>query len=132
MRSLLQRHFPKYTKRLVSVARTLRRGMTDAEKILWSFLRDNQLGAKFRRQFPIGKYVLDFYTHEAKLNIEVDGAQHYSDEGTRNDEERDSDLEQQGIKVLRYSHPEVMEQTDALADDILVEVRARIQNKGRS
>ena len=132
MRSLLQRHFPKYTKRLVSVARTLRRGMTDAEKILWSFLRDNQLGVKFRRQFPIGKYVLDFYTHEAKLNIEVDGAQHYSDEGTRNDEERDSDLEQQGIMVLRYSNAEVMEQTDALADDILEEVRARIRDKGGS
>jgi very-short-patch-repair endonuclease len=83
--------------------------MTDAEKKLWAFLRDNQLGVKFRRQFPIGKYVLDFYSHEAKLNIELDGAHHYSDEGTRNDEERDSDLEQQGIKVLRYSNPEVME-----------------------
>lgn len=106
--------------------------MTDAEKRLWSFLRDNQLGVKFRRQFPIGKYVLDFYCHEAKLNVEVDGAEHYSDEGTRNDEERDSDLERQGIKVLRYSNSEVMEQTDALVDDILEVVRARIQNKGGS
>jgi len=106
--------------------------MTDAEKKLWSFLRDNQLGAKFRRQFPIGKHVLDFYSHEAKLNVEVDGAQHYGDEGTRKDEERDSDLERLGIKVLRYSNPDVMEQTDALADDILEEVRARIQNKGGS
>ncbi len=106
--------------------------MTDAEKKLWSFLRDNQLGVKFRRQFPIGKYVLDFYSHETKLNVEVDGDQHYSDEGIRNDEERDSDLEQQGIKVLRYSNPEVMEQTDALADDILEEMRARIRDKGGS
>jgi len=132
VRSFLQRHFPKYTRRLVSVARTLRRGMTDAEKKLWSFLRDNQLGVKFRRQFPIGKHVLDFYCHEAKLNVEVDGAGHYNDEGIRNDEERDSDLEQQDIKVLRYSNPEVMEQTEALADDILEEVRTRIRAKGVS
>ena len=103
--------------------------MTDAEKKLWSFLRDNQLGVKFRRQFPIGKYVLDFYSHQAKLIVEVDGDQHYSDEGTRNDEERDSDLERQDIKILRYSNSEVMEQTDALADEILEEVQARIQDK---
>jgi len=106
--------------------------MTDAEKKLWSFLRDNQLGVRFRRQFPIGRHVLDFYCHEAKLNVEIDGVGHYNDEGTRNDEERDSELERQGIKVLRYSNPEVMEQTDALADDILEEVRARIRDKGGS
>ncbi|MEK6565072.1 MAG: DUF559 domain-containing protein, partial [Bacteroidota bacterium] len=76
--------------------------------------------------------VLDFYCHEAKLNVEVDGAGHYNEEGIRNDEERDSDLEQQGIRVLRYSNSEVMEQTDALADDILEEVLARIREKGRS
>jgi len=98
--------------------------MTNAEKKLWSFLRDNQLGVKFRRQFPIGQHVLDFYCHEAKLNVEVDGAGHYSDDGTRDDENRDTDLERQGIKVLRFSNAEVLEQTDALADDILEEVRA--------
>ncbi len=103
--------------------------MTDAEKKLWSFLRDNQLGVKFRRQFPIGKHVLDFYCHEAKLDVEVDGDQHNTDDGTRNDVDRDSGLEQQDIKVLRYSNSEVMEQTEALADDILEEVRARIQRQ---
>ena len=129
----MQKHFPIYTKRLVSVARTLRRRMTNAEKMLWSLLRDTELGVKFRRQFPFGKHVLDFYCHEAKLNVELDGSQHYTDEGIDRDDERDADLERRGIKVLRYSNPEIMEEADAVIEEIFeeVQVRMKVEAKGK-
>ncbi len=72
--------------------------MTDAERKLWSFLRNDQLGVKFRRQFPIDNFILDFYSHEARLNVEIDGSQHYTDDGIREDEARDHELRQKGIK----------------------------------
>ncbi|MCL5994855.1 MAG: endonuclease domain-containing protein, partial [Chloroflexi bacterium] len=62
---------------LLARSRALRQQQTDAEKHLWRLLRDRQFhGAKFRRQHPIGNYILDFYCHEAKLAIELDGSQH--------------------------------------------------------
>jgi very-short-patch-repair endonuclease len=104
----MQKHFPQYSRRLVSNARRLRREMTDAERKLWLVLRGNPLGIKFRRQVPFGKHVLDFYCHEAKLNIEVDGSQHYTEEGRHKDGLRDAGLRKQGIDVMRFSDRDVL------------------------
>ena len=125
-------HFPQYTKRLVRIARALRRRMTDAEKKLWSLLRVNHLGLKFRRQVPFGEHVPDFYCHELKLNVEVDGGQHYTDEGIQNDEKRDDELERSGIMVLRYSNDQVLEETEAVADEIFEEAQRRLNAEGKT
>ncbi len=68
----------------------MRRDQTQAEKKLWFLLRNNRLGAKFRRQVPYGCYILDFFCVKARLVIEVDGAQHYTTEGRRRDAARDA------------------------------------------
>ncbi|MBV9984054.1 DUF559 domain-containing protein, partial [Bradyrhizobium sp.] len=84
----------KVSSRLRSNARTLRRNSTDAERILWSELRDHRLGgAGFRRQVPIEKYVADFVWHAAKLVVELDGGQHFSDQGERADAKRSAVIE---------------------------------------
>jgi very-short-patch-repair endonuclease len=77
----------------------LRRKSTPQEIILWSRLRNNQLGYKFRRQHSIGKYIVDFYCPEKRLIIEIDGSQHIDSEY---DKERDRYLKNLGFKVLRF------------------------------
>jgi very-short-patch-repair endonuclease len=82
--------------------------MTPAEKKLWSLLRNNKLAAKFRRQVPYGRYILDFYCVKARLVIEVDGDQHYTPEGKRRDAVRDATLRSDGLEVLRLRNDEVL------------------------
>ncbi|HUW59959.1 MAG TPA: endonuclease domain-containing protein [Candidatus Bathyarchaeia archaeon] len=80
----------------------------DAEKLLWRLLRNRQLGgAKFRRQHAVGPYILDFYCHEARLAIELDGGQHGESDQVRRDEERTRYLQEQGIHVLRFWNHQV-------------------------
>jgi very-short-patch-repair endonuclease len=82
-------------------ARQLRKNQTDAEKLLWSIFRSRQLlGLKFRRQHSIGPYILDFYCHDYKLCIELDGGQHYTKAGQQGDEARAAFLH-----TLRYACP---------------------------
>ncbi len=64
------------TKKVIKLARELRKNMTDAERLLWRKIRYKQLGVKFRRQQPLGKYIVDFICFEKKSIIEVDGGQH--------------------------------------------------------
>jgi len=66
----------KTTKPTINNASQLRKKMTDAELLLWSKLRHNQLGIKFRKQVPIGRYIIDFYSYDYQLAIESDGSQH--------------------------------------------------------
>ncbi|MBI4332316.1 MAG: endonuclease domain-containing protein [Chloroflexi bacterium] len=90
----------------ISFARTLRREQTDAERLLWSRLRRKQLdGFKFRRQQPIGRYVVDFVCFERKLIVELDGGQH--DEARQRDEERTAWLNKEGFRVLRFWNNDV-------------------------
>ena len=94
------------TNRLVNTAKTLRKSQTDAEKLLWKHLRAKQMeGLKFRRQQPIGNYVIDFICLEKSLVIEVDGGQHADN---KKDEERDAWLKSEGFKVLRFWNNEVL------------------------
>ena len=106
-RNTMPQHLPKYTKSLIPFARKLRRDMTNAEKKLWSLLRNNGLGAKFRRQVPYGPYILDFYCVKARLVVELDGSQHYTPEGRKKDAERDAYLRNDGLEVLRFLNSEV-------------------------
>jgi very-short-patch-repair endonuclease len=99
----------KIAARLRSNARALRRNSTDAERILWSELRDHRLNGKgFRRQFPIGFFIVDFVCHAAKLVIELDGGQHYSDDGEKADARRSAMIEAKGFRILRFNNHDVM------------------------
>lgn len=107
-----------YPRKQKVFARRLRREQTDAERKLWSKLRDRRLcGAKFRRQHPIGSFVADFCCIETKLIIELDGGQHV--ENADADDERTSYLAGQGYRVLRFWDHEVLKDINAVTEVIL-------------
>ncbi len=89
----------------VRFAREQRQNPTRAEEALWEVLRDRPLGMKFRRQHPIGKFVLDFYCEEARLAVEIDGPDHAAQ--ANYDDWRDEQLGQRGIRVLRIASEDV-------------------------
>jgi len=86
----------------------LRNNMPSAEVIVWSRLQRRQLdGWKFRRQFSIGSYIVDFYCAELKLAIEVDGESHFRERARVDDEHRQASIEHHGVKFLRFANPDV-------------------------
>ena len=102
------------------MAHSLRKNMTDAEKILWKRLKDKRIfKVKFRRQHPDDIFVLDFYCHELKLAIKVDGEIHLSTEAREYDEGRTYELEKYGIKILTFTNKEIYENLDNVQDSIL-------------
>jgi very-short-patch-repair endonuclease len=102
---------------LLDNAKTLRRSMTDAEQELWYHLRAHRfMGRKFKRQKPIGHYVVDFVCLEEKLIVELDGGQHA--ENLEYDQERDSWLRSQGYTVLRFWNNELMNETEGVLEKI--------------
>jgi len=106
---------------LLAFARKLRAEQTDAEKLIWSLLRDRRMhGAKFRRQHPLEidgrKFILDFFCHEAKLGIELDGSQHF--ELASKDEARTAALKEQDVEVLRFWNNDVLAKTEAVLEAI--------------
>ena len=103
----------------IAFARQLRATQTDPEGLLWSLLRDRRLAdAKFRRQHPLGPYVLDFYCHEKRLAIELDGGQHNEEAGKAHDSRRDGYLAEQGIRVLRVWNNQVRAETESVQEAI--------------
>lgn len=101
-------------------ARRLRREATDAESLLWFFLRNRRLaGFKFRRQYPYGPYILDFYCPAAGLAVEVDGGQHAEYEQAQRDTERTAVLNAAGIRVIRFWNHHVLNETEAVLETIL-------------
>ena len=92
---------------LKDIRRSLRSNATTAEKILWQYLRREQLGYKFRRQFSIGNFVVDFYCHVARLVIELDGWTHNSDRTKMKDVAKQEFLETKGHKVIRFTNEEM-------------------------
>ncbi|WP_051937821.1 methionine--tRNA ligase [Ferriphaselus sp. R-1] len=105
-------------------ARKLRLEQTDAEQLVWGLLRDRRMGgAKFRRQHPVEPYVLDFYCHEAKLAVELDGGQHA--ETVTKDEARSAFLKSKGIDVLHFWNNEVLTETQSVLEKIWLELDAR-------
>lgn len=98
----------------------LRHNMTKAEKILWINLRKRQLAKyKFRRQFSVLGYIIDFYCPALKLAIEVDGDYHLWEEVEAYDEKRQKNIEYFGIKFLRFSNDQVFSNIDKVVDNIL-------------
>ena len=96
------------TPRIFSNAKKLRDNATDSENILWEALRNKRLdGYKFRRQHPLAIYIADFYCHELKLVIEVDGGYHQTKEQLILDNRRTDDIEFQGLKLIRFTNEEV-------------------------
>ena len=101
------------------LARRLRRNQTDFERKLWYALRNRRFaGFKFRRQQPIGPFVVDFVCFEAKLVVELDGSQHSLPENAAADEARSAHLHSQGFRVKRYWNTELNENFDRVMDDI--------------
>ncbi|MFG1333802.1 endonuclease domain-containing protein [Xanthobacter autotrophicus] len=100
-------------------ARTLRETLTDAERRLWGELRGHRLGGlSFRRQFPVGPYVVDFVCLPAGLVIEVDGGQHYEPAGQAKDQRRDLFLADKGFTVLRFSNLDVLNTMSGVLETI--------------
>jgi very-short-patch-repair endonuclease len=96
------------TQTSVARARALRATMTPSEVRLWMALRKRALGGlRFRRQHPIGPFILDFYCHSARLAVEVDGVHHGLGDGPRYDERRDLWLERHGLTVVRVHASDV-------------------------
>ena len=116
----------KVSSKLRSSARALRKNSTDAERILWSELRDHRLnGASFRRQVPIKNYIADFVCHAAKLVIELDGGQHFSDQAEQADASRSAVIEAQGFEVLRFGNHDVMTNRAGVLETIAAVIAAR-------
>ena len=98
-------------------ARQLRKSLTDAERVLWNILRNRQvLGYRFRRQAPIGPYIVDFVCFENRLVIEVDGGQHV--EQADYDADRTGWLEGAGYRVMRFWNNQVLEEREAVRDAV--------------
>ncbi|APG85439.1 DNA methylase [Sinorhizobium americanum CCGM7] len=91
-------------------AKKLRTEMTKAEEAMWNMLRDlRPLGARFRRETPIGPYIADFAWLSARIIVEVDGDSHETESGRRHDQRRDQFLGGQGFTVLRFDNSQVLE-----------------------
>jgi len=109
-----------YNNKLKQYSRELRRNMTDAERFLWSKVRMRQLnGYQFYRQRIIENYIVDFFCPRAKLVIELDGGQHYYGEMVESDTKRDNDLRKLGLKVLRFTDTDVLNNIDGVVESIL-------------
>ncbi len=101
-------------------AHFLRSKMTDAEMVLWSRLKNrNIFKVRFRRQHPVDIFVLDFYCHETKLAIEVDGRIHLKREIQEYDEGRSHDIEKFGIKMLRFTNEQILNNLNEVQTTIL-------------
>ena len=104
--------------KLTANAKALRKNMTKEERHLWyDFLKS--LPITVNRQKVIGNYIVDFYIATEKLVIELDGSQHYEDDGIENDIKRDLFLNDLGIKVLRYSNLDINQRFESICEDIL-------------
>ncbi|MFA6474537.1 MAG: DUF559 domain-containing protein [Patescibacteria group bacterium] len=110
-------------RRLKDVRRALRRNMPKSEVVLWSYLRNRQLGVKFRRQHSIGPYIVDFYCPGKRLIIEVDGENHANSEQRAEDLARDVFAQQCHIRVVRVLNTDIQENIRGVIDEILHYIR---------
>ena len=115
-----------YKHNLVGISKSLRKRATRQEKRLWyQFL--SKYPVRFQRQKAINAYIVDFYCHAAKLVIELDGAQHYTDDGLEQDAQRDKTLALYGLKVLRFLNKDVDQNFEGVCIYIHQEVQKRIR-----
>lgn len=108
---------PTLNPSLLTFASQQRKKFTDAEQLMWALLRDRRLlDLKFRRQHPVGDYILDFYCHSLRLAVEIDGGQHNEPEQSRRDAKRTAFLESRGIKIIRFWNHEVLAETESVLE----------------
>ena len=118
-------------KNLTPFSKSLRKNMTKEERHLWyDFLKS--LPVTINRQKVIGNYIVDFYCHSAKLVIELDGSQHYEDEGKIDDIIRDRYLSDLGLKVLRYSNLDINRRFEAVCEEIFDNILKKKRNNPSS
>jgi very-short-patch-repair endonuclease len=109
----------KYSKTLKEYSKRLKKEMTDAERALWSKIRGKQLKEyQFYRQKPIGDFIVDFYCQKTNLVLELDGGQHYTEDGVTRDRRRDDFMRSMGLRVLRFSDREVFENIEGVIEKI--------------
>ena len=114
---------------ILARARKLRREMTTQERKLWQRLRHNQLyGIKFRRQHPIGRFVLDFFCYEHKLAVEIDGDSHYQPDQQEYDQARTDWLAQYDIRVIRFTNRDVDRNIESVLDEIARSCRVDVDS----
>lgn len=118
-------------KPLYQRARELRKNATYAEQVLWGYLKTKPFGLKFRRQHPYSIYILDFYCHSLKLIIEVDGSIHKLKEVIDNDEERQRNLEKDGLKVVRFKNEELFHTPEKVFEQLNMLLQNIIDDKKR-
>lgn len=106
----------------------LRINQTLGERILWKELRSKKFGVKFRRQFNIGYYIVDFYCHELKLIIELDGSIHGEEEIKRKDSIRENYLKEKGYIVVRYTNEQLKYEKSAVLQDIANRIGILLSN----
>jgi len=112
-------------------ARAMRRGMTPPERKLWQAIRGESLGVKFRRQHPIGPYIADFYSRDAWLVVEVDGAAaHCSAEASAYDRERDAYMSSLGLRVMRFAASDVSQRLDGVLEALSAVCAQRTADEG--
>ena len=111
------------SKVLFEYARELRLNPTKAEKLLWERLKNKQLGLRIRRQHPIASFIADFYCHQARLIIEVDGSYHRIAEQYEYDESRTEELKKYGLRVIRLSNEEVLNDVEGAVKKIAKEIK---------
>ena len=120
-------------KTQTSRRRALRNSMPKAEVILWSKLsRKQMLGYKFRRQYSVDQYVLDFFCPRLKLAIEVDGESHYIPGAEKQDKARQEYIEAYGIQFLRFTNPEVCDNLDGVCQMIYEEIETLKNQKAET
>ena len=110
---------------LKTLSQQLRKNPTKEEHILWQgFLRCYP--HQFRRQYIIGNYIVDFFCHKAQLVVELDGSQHYLPQGITEDEKRTRYLQEQGLRVIRFSNADVLERFDGVCQAIDMAVKEKL------
>ena len=111
--------FVHYNRKLKHLSRVLRKNMTQSEIVLWSRLRRKQLKEKqFYRQKIIGEYIVDFYCPSSKLVVQLDGSQHLTEQGLKEDAVQDDYMKRIGLRVLRFWPAEVLSNTDGVVSEI--------------
>ena len=115
-----EKYNPLYNnKNLKEKRKELRSNSTSAEAVLWRMLKGKQIeGKRWRRQFSIGYYILDFYCPEIKLAIELDGNEHYTVIGKFNDERREEYLKSLGITIIRFENKDIWYSTEHVIETI--------------
>ncbi|MBN2614826.1 MAG: endonuclease domain-containing protein [Bacteroidales bacterium] len=113
---------------LFQYAKELRIHPTKAEKLLWEKLKNKQLGVKFRRQHPVADYIVDFYCHNLKFAIEIDGGYHFVKDQNEYDQYRAKDLSELGIKIIRFFNSQIENDIEEVIIKIKQQIALRTPN----